>query len=558
MPVANAPAGLIERRLRAVRRRWWAHVFVWSGGVFFPCTAAATLVWGIVRFFEGLPVIDGIGMSIFLVFVPLWMALFMTFGLHGTAQSLRDTASMIDHRARTHDRFLTAFHLASQQAGARTPMEELALTECSRFVERFDPRPAVPVTLPRAFWYTPVPLIALATLALYVWLGIGQLPRDPALDAAVARRADTLEKIADRLRHDPNKSQPELDKIADEMKKSAERLKQGERQTDEERLKTAFKEISSLEAMLNAMKQARQDGKISPGELSALAAALAASEPSRDAAESLKNGDLEKAAGQLEKLLQQLKEQGNASQTLQQLAQSMQEQAAKLTEQEKNEVARQMEQAAQGAQSGQEQLSQQSLQRLADLLRRAGQNGQGQQQQQQAANGKGGQPMTEKQLQDLINSLENMKDGLHPGDGEGDDKPSGQPQDGQGDGKQSLAMVESFGQQPSGNPEAGQQPSGMPGGEHDVGHPDKLYGDKPAEAAKQGNAKRIEGLLGEGESLQELTAAGGGSPAKAGRRYKELYDAMAPAAQESVEQENIPLGSRFYIRRYFENIRPKE
>ena len=54
------------------------------------------------------------------------------------------------------------------------------------------------------------------------------------------------------------------------------------------------------------------------------------------------------------------------------------------------------------------------------------------------------------------------------------------------------------------------------------------------------------------------TAAGGGSPAKAGRRYKELYDAMAPAAQETVEQENIPLGSRFYIRRYFENIRPKE
>ena len=65
-------------------------------------------------------------------------------------------------------------------------------------------------------------------------------------------------------------------------------------------------------------------------------------------------------------------------------------------------------------------------------------------------------------------------------------------------------------------------------------------------------------MLGEGESLQELTAAGGGSPARAGRRYKELYDAMAPAAQETVEQENIPLGSRFYIRRYFENIRPKE
>ena len=517
------------------------------------------LGWGVFRFFAGQPVVDWIGMGVALGFGPLMMALLITLGLNGTALSLRMTALMIDQRARTHDRFLTAFSLAACPSAMRTPVEELALAECTRFVERFNPRPALPVRLPRSFWYTPVPLISLAMLALYVALGIGQPPRDPALDAAVNRRADTLEKIAARLRQDPKASQPELDKIADEMKKSAERLKQGERKPDEERLKSALKEISSLEAMLNAMKQAKQEGKTSPGELSALAAALAASEQSRTAAESLKSGNLEQAAGELEKLLQQLKEQGNASQALQQLAQSMQEQVAKLTEQEKNEVARQMEQAAQGAQSGQPQLSEQSLQRLADLLRRAGQNGQGKSgSQQQAANGKGGQPMTEKQLQDLINSLENMKDGLRPGEGEGDGKSPGQPQDGQGEGQPMLATVEAFGQKPSENPSAGQQPSGMPGGEHDSGHPDKLYGDKSAGAAKHGDAKRIEGLLGEGESLQELTAAGGGSPAKAGRRYKELYDAMAPAAQETVEQENIPLGSRFYIRRYFENIRPKE
>ena len=552
-----ADAGLIERRLRMVRRRWWAHVFVWSYGVLLPCGAAATLVWGLIRFFQGRPVVDWVGVLSVLGGGPLAGALYVTFGLIGTALSLRRTASMIDHRASTHDRFQTALALAARPPAARTSMEELALAECSRFIATFDPRPALPVVLPRAFWFTPVPLISLATLALYVALGIGQPPRDPSLDAAVTRRAGTLEKIAARLRQDPKGSQPELDKIADEMKKSAERLKQGERKPDEERLKSALKEISSLEAMLNAMKQAQHQGKISPGELSALAAALAASEQSR-AAESLKSGNLEQAAGELEKLLQQLKEQGDASQALQQLAQSMQEQAAKLTEQEKNEVGRQMEQAAQGAQSGQPQLSEQSLQRLADLLRRAGQNGQGKSgsQQQQAANGKGGQPMTEKQLQDLINSLENMKDGLRQGDGDG--KSPGQPQDGQGEGQPMLATVEAFGQKPSENPAAGQQPSGMPGGEHDSGHSDKLYGDKSADAAKQGSAKRIEGLLGEGESLQELTAAGGGSPAKAGRRYKELYDAMAPAAQETVEQEDIPLGSRFYIRRYFENIRPKE
>ena len=33
---------------------------------------------------------------------------------------------------------------------------------------------------------------------------------------------------------------------------------------------------------------------------------------------------------------------------------------------------------------------------------------------------------------------------------------------------------------------------------------------------------------------------------------------MAPAAQDAVEQEAIPLGSRQHIRKYFEAIRPAE
>ena len=461
--VSPIAAGSVERRLRAVRRRLWAQSFVAFYGVFLLLTAGVLLVWGAVRFLLDRPVWEWIFVVV-LLGVPLVFAGVCTFGLNRSVRSLQQAAWRIDRLARTHDRFHTAFAFVGRDAGG-TSMEALALDECTRFIETFDFRPAIPVRVPRAAWYTVFPLIALAMLAIYVALGIGQPQRDPALDAAVNRRADTLEKIADRLRRDPRASQPELDKIADEMKRSADRLKAGEHQTDEDRLKSALKEISSLEAMLNAMKQAKQDGKISPGELSALAAALAAAEQSRDAAELLKSGKLEQAAGQLEQLLQQLKQQGNSSQALQQLAQSMQEQAAKLSEQEKNEMARQMQQAAQGAQSGQPQLSQQALQRLADLLRRAGQNGQGKDssQQQQASNGKGGQPMTEKQLQDLINALENMKDGLRPGDG----KSPGQPQDGQGDGQQSLAMVESFSQNPSGNPNPGQNPTGMPGSERD-------------------------------------------------------------------------------------------
>ena len=49
-----------------------------------------------------------------------------------------------------------------------------------------------------------------------------------------------------------------------------------------------------------------------------------------------------------------------------------------------------------------------------------------------------------------------------------------------------------------------------------------------------------------------------GDTSKSARRYKELYESIAGAAENSVEQENIPLGSRFLIKRYFESIRPRE
>ena len=61
----------------------------------------------------------------------------------------------------------------------------------------------------------------------------------------------------------------------------------------------------------------------------------------------------------------------------------------------------------------------------------------------------------------------------------------------------------------------------------------------------------------EGETLQQMLPTTGDT-SRSNRRYKELYGAMAPAAQDAVVQENIPLGSRFLIKRYFESIRPAE
>ena len=100
-------------------------------------------------------------------------------------------------------------------------------------------------------------------------------------------------------------------------------------------------------------------------------------------------------------------------------------------------------------------------------------------------------------------------------------------------------------------------PSGQAGSERDTGTTDTPFGKDVNAAGKDAKAQQLAGRQGEGESLQQsLTSAGDHS--KSNRGYKDLYEAMAPAAQDAVLQENIPLGSRFFIKRYFEAIRPQE
>jgi hypothetical protein len=545
-------AGPVQACLRAARFRLMAQRLFDALSACVLSGACLLLVFAVVQFLRGIALTHIFPVAIGTAALSVLAALVATALRWPT---LARTATLIDRRAGTHDRFHTALKFAT--APSPSPFQSLTLTECARYAETFPVRRWTPFQTPRTLRYLAVPLLLGGGLFAYAHYHPYQPPRPTPLDGVVARQADVLKTLADKLQQkSPDTRTPELDKLAEEMKNSARRLQDATARPDEEKLKSALRELSSLEAMLRAMKEVAREQRSSPEEMAALTAALAANQQTRAAADALKAGDPEQAGAQLEKLLQQLKRDGDPSQALQQLAQSMQEQAGKLTEQQKSEVAQQMQQAAQAAQSGQPQLSQKSLERLAELLRKLGanKNGKGQQQQQQkqqASGGKSGaaKPMTEEELQQLIHSLENMKEGLQQPGGDEGQMPGGK--DGK-PGSRSLSMVESFAKGAD-NPETN-TPAGMPGG---GGHNDKIFDDKPvASEPESGAAKHLEGLPGEGESLQELVNTAGDS-AKAGRAYRQLYEAAAPAAQDAVEHENIPLGSRRFVRRYFENIRPQ-
>jgi len=220
------------------------------------------------------------------------------------------------------------------------------------------------------------------------------------------------------------------------------------------------------------------------------------------------------------------------------------EQAIKQLAQEKelSEAMKQLAQQMQSAQAEQGGNSSEAAKQLADMLRKM-------------AQGKSGQSSpgnkSEQSLESLLAALQNMKSG------DGQEQQSSQPS---GGAPTSGVKMESFAQSnPNGAPGEGDpnRPSGQPGSEHDTGTTDSPFGKDQNAAGKDAQKQQISGRAGEGDSLQQsLLSAGDHS--KSNRHYKDLYEAMAPAAQDAVLQENIPLGSRFFIKRYFEAIRPQE
>jgi hypothetical protein len=143
-------------------------------------------------------------------------------------------------------------------------------------------------------------------------------------------------------------------------------------------------------------------------------------------------------------------------------------------------------------------------------------------------------------VQSMIRSLEDLKSALRNGSLQiaEADEPLRQTQ---------TRQFDQTGQSPG-------NPTGKPGsgGSADL---DQEQIKDPLEAV--GQAKKAQGIVGQGEfSLEVISSVG--SSGHANREYRELFDAVAPDNEQAIEQEEIPVGSRDLVKRYFARIRPKE
>ncbi|MEQ1851603.1 MAG: hypothetical protein ABMA01_08425 [Chthoniobacteraceae bacterium] len=452
-----------------------------------------------------------------------------------------DVARTVDAIGATRDRLLTG--LLFSRKPDPTAMESLALA--ARYVRGRDFRPLLPIRPPRELAWLGAPI---AVLALLWWdamhMASTRERRAETEAAAISGTTDGIERLAREIERQADHSkEAELKKLAGRLRQSAEQMR-AEAARGGDAQKAALRELAMLEQWV---KELRRPGTATPDELKTLADALMKHEQTREAAKDIETGDLARAS---KKLGQAAQEQNAAS--AEKLRQTI-EQALDHLARRKEEISRQIEKLRE--QAGENGGGRQDLLRqIAEMLDEQQRSGNVARREKDAAQKGGGKPLTDEDLKKLLGALENLKN----------QQQGGEPQEGEagqrGEDSQERVATMNFG--PGKNPErdSGEGvdfPTGLPGDGKDKGTTENPLGKQAAAPGEAGPKDRLSGKLGAGESLSAATpgvATGGG---KAARRYRELYDAAAADAEDAVTQENIPLGSRLLIKRYFEAIRPR-
>ena len=290
---------------------------------------------------------------------------------------------------------------------------------------------------------------------------------------------------------------------------------------------------------------------------------------------------------ELERLRRENAERQAVQRQLERLQRELSQAAEDLNRHQSQDAAEALERGAEDLnrmareQMSEEQMRQmaEQLRQLRELLRRQqqaqggqqgqqGQQGQGQGQQGQGrmdrfvlrARGQGGTPLQVPGGQQ--GQGQGGQQGQQGQQGQGQGGQQGQQGQGQGGsktlrlGQGGNAQLEIPGMGQGGQQGQGQGGNATVGPGAGTGHDPTLLDDPTRLGATRQNT-RVEGEQGEGESRSEVIL-GAADRGFASRGYRRVYTDYRDHAEEVLEQDEVPDGYRFYIRRYFQLIRPRE
>jgi hypothetical protein len=434
------------------------------------------------------------------------------------------------------------------------------------------------------------------------------------------RRMEALEqKLLTGSEADKKSLEEQLEKIGEEMKKAELTKPAGEALTDNklQQARDAMHELAKkmreqggqidkakLEQMRQALQKASADAEKRQQAIEQRRQELAddilkRKEKAADGGSEEEQSLLQKKQRELERLDRDLDQEKNSGRQLDRLDRELQQAAEDLMK-DMGLTAKDLDQGAEDInQMQQQQMSEQEkeelkqkLQEMRELMRQQGQGGKGQivrlKKFGRMARGQGGQQGQGQEGQGQEGQGQEGQGQEGQGQGQGQQGQGGQGQQGQngqgGQGQQGqngqggqggqggetwvlgpngekLLML-SKGQggegqsQGSGQGGAGGEGQGQPGRGWGEGHDPKTQAG--ATNPKMGTQDtQVQGADANGGSRSQVIL-GAAERGFASRGYKKVYTEYHQVAEESLAKDEIPGGYRFYVKRYFQLIRPRE
>ncbi|HVJ21668.1 MAG TPA: hypothetical protein VM686_39960 [Polyangiaceae bacterium] len=356
-----------------------------------------------------------------------------------------------------------------------------------------------------------------------------------AAEALQEKRLEDAEKalkeLADKLSRQKQKpSKAELEKLRSALDKASK--------GNSERLAAIDRQRQELQAEKEGLlKKKKPDaGAMDPKDQKALEQNQRKLEKlDRDKARAERSSkqmdELDKQLAEAAKKLMQ--EMGESAKHLEQSGESLNRMAQKdMTTEQKKELLRRLEELRdvmrQQGKGGKEQL---------ERLRQFSQRARGQQRPGQGQGQGGGQNKGKGQGQGMQPG--ELRIGQGQGQGIEVDMPGSSPGQGQGQGQQGETQGATAGQG------------------RGVGHDENLQGD-PTNLKGETHDVSAAGVdTGQGTASAEVIY-GAAQRGFQGKGYKDIFVQYDTVAEQEIEKDDIPPGYRFYVRRYFQLIRPRE
>ncbi len=403
------------------------------------------------------------------------------------------TARAVDWHYELKDRTETALAFVQHNTEPASPWAELQLADALRYLEQVEPRTIVPSLWPSS-WRWAAATSTLAVTLLFWPTGTGPVSAGSShpIDAIVTEAEIVETDLRELLEQLPDEHDSEIEQMLNELLAKAEEMK--EPGVD---LREALAKLSEMQSELQAVA-AELNVAGNDEQLKSIGEALQSADALKSAGEALQNSQHKQAADELAKLDNpQLdrKEARTVSDKLKKAADSAKQQGQKKL----NEAAKQI---ADGLDKSDPSQTQQGLSKLSDSAR---------------------QQANRKQVSDLLK-------------------------------KQSDKLGECKGNcQSNAN---GNKPGQKPNLQAGKGTNSETQGTRTDLAAKH-NEEKIQGQKGEqGEGDVEKIATTSETDEHAKRSLKEVYHKYRKLSDAVLDAEDIPLGHRQTIRRYFEAIRP--